>query len=61
MEKIAKEKIMAFYLILTLITTLIGFFLRKSGDGYEKLMYGFVAGLILSVILWVSWGKDNSY
>jgi len=60
MAPIKKEYIISFYVVLTLILSMIGYFMSAS----NKLEYGLsgaLIGILLSIILWITWGSRNSY
>lgn len=60
MAPIKKEYIISFYVVLTLILSILGYFLSTT----NKLEYGLSGGLLgilLSIILWITWGSRNSY
>lgn len=55
-----KTKIFAFYAILTLVLTLVGYY---SGKALQKspMMFGtvgFVLGVLVSMMLWQKYGKN---
>lgn len=55
----------AFYIIASLILALIGYAIAKKSNkgGNTPTMWGFgfgIGGLILSTILWFTWGKKNT-
>ena len=60
MAPIKKEYIISFYVVLTLILSILGY----SLSAINKLEYGLSGGLLgilLSIILWITWGSRNSY
>ena len=60
MAPIKKEYIISFYVVLTLIFSILGYSLSAT----NKLEYGLSGGLLgilLSIILWITWGSRNSY
>jgi hypothetical protein len=60
MAPIKKEYIISFYVVLTLILSILGYSLSAT----NKLEYGLSGGLLgilLSIILWITWGSRNSY
>jgi len=60
MAPIKKEYIISFYVVLTLILSILGYSLSTT----NKLEYGLSGGLLgilLSIILWITWGSRNSY
>jgi len=59
--KYDKKRIMAFYAAITVVLAVVGYLLgRGSGKGMMYLAAGAVLGVVVSVILWVTWGKKNS-
>lgn len=57
-----KNQIFAFYTLLTASLTFIGYWNgKKSNQANEKAWNSFVAGILISTILWQVWGKSNSY
>lgn len=63
-NKISKNIIWGVYAVLTVILGSIGYFIGKNhGTNYAKLysIVGVVIGVTISIILWTSWGKKNSY
>lgn len=58
----SKKQIFIFYILLTLVLTVIGYFQgKKTLQQNEYALYGLLSGIIISVILWYAWGKANSY
>jgi len=53
-----KEIVFAFYVILIIILTIIGYILSKS-HRLEYALLGSLIGVLLSLFLWVTWGYKN--
>ena len=60
MQPIKKEYIYIFYIILIIILALIFYFLSTTNKQSYALA-GALLGVIISLILWISWGSKNSY
>ena len=60
MDKIKKEYVWLFYLILIIVLGLLGYFLSKNNH-LEYSLAGSLFGILLSLILWVIWGDKNTY
>ena len=63
MDKMKKQNIFMFYIILTILLGVAGYFLSKrmNKEPVIGISTGLVAGGIISSMLWVLWGKNNSY
>ena len=66
MEKQKKEYILAFYVLLIVILTAIGFkypkqVSRGTLNAHHSATAGFALGVLISLGLWEAWGKSNSY
>ena len=60
MEKMRKEIIFTAYGILIILLSLIGYFVAKN----NKIEYGAggaLIGVLLSLILWITWWSKNIY
>jgi hypothetical protein len=57
---IKKEIVIGFYIILTIILVLLGYFLSKSHK-YEYALFGCLIGVLASLLLWNFWGIKNTY
>ena len=61
-EKTKTENVLAAYIILTMLLALIGYFMGKTKQ--KKKSYaitGALIGLIVSTMLWLSWGQYHTY
>ena len=62
MNRMSKESVIGFYLILIVVLALIGYFVGKSkGNEAEWSLGGAALGVVLSVVSWFAWGKNNTY
>jgi uncharacterized protein YueI len=62
-KPIKKGYLLLFYIILTIILILIGYFLGNKfnpSKRQEYALYGALVGIVLSLILWFSWGKNKT-
>lgn len=60
MDKIKKEYVWLFYLILIIVLGLLGYFLSENNH-LEYGLAGSLLGILLSLILWIVWGSKNTY
>lgn len=62
MDKLPKNNVYAFYVVLTIALIYLGYrHGNKTNNGIEHGIYGGFIGLIISYILWETWGKHNTY
>jgi hypothetical protein len=58
-----QNQILMFYLVLTIILTGIGYWYgttMKPDTSSMYAIYGLIIGIVISVILWFTWGKNAS-
>lgn len=60
MQPIKKEYIYLAYVILTLILGLLGYFF-STNNKIEYGLAGALLGVLISLLLWILWGSQNSY
>ena len=60
MKPINKEYIFIFYLILILLLALFFYYFTNTNKETYALV-GALLGVIISLILWILWGRYNSY
>ena len=60
MAQIKKEYIISFYVVLTLILSILGYSLSAT-NRLEYGLSGGLVGILLSIVLWITWGSRNSY
>lgn len=59
---VPKNQIFTFYIILTIVFTISGYqHGKQTNNSNSHAFYGFILGLVISIILWETWGKANSY
>lgn len=58
---VKKEYVLGFYLVLIVVLGAIGMFVgNKSGKSFEYSIAGVILGVLLSLVMWEVWGKNNS-
>lgn len=62
-DKVKKEYVLAFYAVLMVVLAVVGlYFGEKSiGGKMEAAGLGALLGWFISVVLWYTWGKNNTY
>lgn len=60
-KKLSKELIWGAYAVLIVILGTVGYFVgKKFGNAEIYSSVGVVLGAVISIVLWISWGKKNS-
>jgi len=60
-KKISKKLIWGAYAVLIVILGVVGYFVgKKSGKPEIYASAGVVLGAVISIVLWLAWGKKNS-
>lgn len=61
MQPVKKEYVWTFYVVMIIVLAMVGYFAGKASNKSE--MYasaGVIVGAIVSVVLWMTWGKKNT-
>lgn len=53
-----KEVIWGFYAVLILVLAILGYFLAKVNK-FEYSLLGALIGILVSLILWITWGSSH--
>ncbi len=58
-KKISLPIFIGVFILITLLLTVVFFFFASSDKKFIYALAGFGLGVLISVLIWVFWGKDN--
>jgi|688.fasta_scaffold2513237_1 hypothetical protein len=58
-KKISLPIFIGVFILITLLLTVVFFFFASSDKKFIYALAGFGLGVVISILIWVFWGKDN--